>query len=190
MPEKFGEVMLKTLARISVMVAGLCALVASPTIAKSNNKAAATAVAQETITPTVNTIVVSVVAKTDDRAEKLANYFASKNSPFVPYAKDFVAIADKYDIDWTLLPSITGVESSFGIAVPAFSYNPYGWNNGKTYFPSWVAATETVASGLRTRYAPTGVITPWRIGPMYAESTTWAVRVARFQSELLAYASQ
>ncbi|HEY4694398.1 MAG TPA: hypothetical protein VIH52_00290 [Candidatus Nanoarchaeia archaeon] len=137
-----------------------------------------------------NLMVDTVVAKKDDRAEKLASYFATKNSPFVPYAEDFVAISDKYDLDWTLLPSIAGLESSFGLQVPFLSFNPYGWNNGKYRFQSWVQATEVVAAGIRSRYAPSGEVTPFRIGRMYAESPTWAVRVSRYQAEILRFAAE
>lgn len=132
----------------------------------------------------VNKMVVIIVAKEDDRALRLAKYFRAKGSPFTPYAKDFITIADKYNIDWTLLPAIANLESQLGKQIPTNSYNPYGWNNGKYRFASWVAATETVAKALRTRYVPSGEITANRIGRTYATSPTWASRVNKYQAEI------
>jgi hypothetical protein len=145
------------------------------------------AVEKPQISEPTNTRVVMVataIAMKDDRAEKLDAYFKVKGSPFYGKGKNFVEVADKYDLDWTLLPAIANLESQLGKAIPVGSFNPYGWNNGKYRFASWEAANETVANGLRTRYAPTGAITPARIGSRYAESPTWAVRVAKYQSEI------
>jgi len=188
--------MLKKSLWISAMVIILLSLVISPTISKNETKAKSADVStletkiQTPINTDQNVIVDAVVAKEDDRAEKLAAYFATKNSPFVGVARDFIAIADKYSIDWTLLPAIAGLESSFGLHVPAYSYNPYGWNNGKYSFKSWSQATEVVASALRTRYVPVGEITAFRIGPTYAASPTWAERVSAYQREINRFASQ
>lgn len=129
-------------------------------------------------------MVVTIIAAKDNRAERLEQYFAAKNSPFKGKAGNFVEVADKYDIDWTLLPAIANLESQLGKQVPAYSNNPYGWNNGKYQFASWENANEVVAKALRTRYAPTGQITPFRIGKMYAASPTWAERVAKYQIEI------
>ena len=129
-------------------------------------------------------MVATVVATKDNRAERLEQYFAANASPFVGKGENFVSVADKYDIDWTLLPAIAKLESQLGKQIPAFSYNPYGWNNGPFRFGICETALEIVANGLRTRYAPTGVITPARIGRMYAASPTWAVRVTKYQLEI------
>ncbi len=195
--------MRKFLIRTFCLALVLLALVAGPTISSelplakqvTNSKVnipveTVQVSASETTIEPKNTVVDSIVAKEDDRAEKLAAYFAVKNSPFVNVASDFITVADKYDIDWTLLPAITGVESSFGLHVPAFSYNPYGWNNGHYHFQNWVDAANEVALGLRTRYAPTGVITAARIGKMYAANPTWASRVYKYQQEIALFAGK
>ena len=178
--------MLKTYGRFTALFAIVLFIIAtSPTI---SNDSQATAVGKQPQiskpTNSKNVMVSTVVAKKDDRAERLDSYFGAKGSPFAGKGANFITVADKYDIDWTLLPAIANLESQLGKAVPAYSFNPYGWNNGKYHFGSWENANEVVANGLRTRYAPTGVITPARIGRMYAASPTWATRVARYQFEI------
>lgn len=179
--------MLKFISRTFALVAiVLLAIAISPTISNPQKQTQAVEVPQALGTKTLNTdvIVIDVVAAKDNRVERLMTYFAAKESPFTPYAQNFVEVADRYDLDWTLLPAIANLESQLGKMVPGGSFNPYGWNNGAYRFSGWENANEVVASGLRTRYAPTGVITPFRIGKMYAASPTWAVRVAKYQAEI------
>lgn len=163
-------------------------LLVSPTILKSTDRASVAQAAVEKPTPKSRvTMGVSIVAKKDDRGDKLAAFFATKKSPFAPYAQSFVAIADKYEMDYTLLPAIAGVESTYGLAIPANSFNPYGWNNGAYKFKSWVEATEIVANGIRTRYAPNGEVSPWLIGSRYAANPAWASHVAKYQAEIASF---
>lgn len=177
--------MFKFYSRTAALVAIVLFIIAtSPTISKGSAKVAVETPQISTPINKSNVMVVSVVAAKDNRAERLEKYFAVKGSPFAGKGNNFVEVADKYDIDWTLLPAIAYLESQLGKQVPAYSYNPYGWNNGKYRFGSWENANEVVANGLRTRYAPTGVITPFRIGKMYAASPTWAQRVAKYQIEI------
>lgn len=180
--------MLKFISRTFALIAiALFILALSPTISNKADGKNVVARPQTLVSkiPSVDVMVVAVVAAKDNRAEKLAAYFEAKGSPFTPYSKNFVAVADKYDLDWTLLPAIANLESQLGIQIPGNSYNPYGWNNGKFYFQSWADANEIVANALRTRYAPTGEVTSFRIGKMYAASPTWATRVAKNQLEIL-----
>lgn len=177
--------MTKLYVRLTALVAiALAAVAISPTIINSQPQEAVNSprISQSETKP--NAMVITVVAKKDNRAERLDRYFAANNSPFVGKGSNFVEIADKYDIDYTLLPAIAKLESQLGRALPAGSYNPYGWGGGRIRFSSFENANEVVANGLRTRYAPTGVITPARIGRTYAENPTWAARVSRYQFEI------
>ncbi len=173
--------MLKTLFRAAALaIIPLSMILASPTIEnKSRYLEAYERKVEIPVEQNANKIVVTIKAQTDNRADRLQRFLVSQKSPLAPYAVEFVKIADKNGLDWKFLPSIAGVESTFGLAVPAGSYNPYGWNNGKTRFSGWVNATEIVATGIRTGYAPTGVVTPQRIGSRYAAAKTWAVRVVK-----------
>jgi len=179
--------MIKFISRTFALITFvLIALVISPTISNRSVQTAqvnapGTFALQNSQT---NVMQVNIVAQKDNRAEKLKAYFAKNRSPFTPYATNFVQVADKYDLDWTLLPAIAKLESQLGIRIPAGSYNPYGWNNGKYFFKSFENANEVVANGIRTRYAPTGKVTAARIGKKYAASPTWASRVSRYQIEI------
>ena len=157
-------------------------LVASPTI--SNEPITNSLRGDNVVTGRNHPLVfkAKVTAKKDDRAKILAKFLKKQGSPMAKDAPELVRIADKYNFDWKLLPAIAALESQYGKMVPAGSFNPYGWNNGSAYFKNWVSASEIVAEGIRIRYAPKGAVTPWRIGPSYAESPTWAARVDSYMS--------
>ena len=122
-----------------------------------------------------------IKAVSDYRVKILEKYFKEQNSPLEPYAKDFVANADKYNIDWRLVAAISGVESTFGKAIPSFSYNAWGWGiygDKVTRFSSWNQGIETVSAGLRQSYMDKiGGDDIYQIGSMYAASPFWAGHV-------------
>lgn len=119
----------------------------------------------------------------DTRVEKLTEFLKAYGSPLAPYAQQFVDSADKYRLDWKLVPAITGVESTFGKQIPAGSYNAYGWANGVYYFQSWEQSIELVSKTLKEKYAERGLDTPAKMGPVYAPpSKTWAGKVVYFMN--------
>lgn len=127
----------------------------------------------------------SVEYSVDEREIKLAMYLASHKSELLPYAHDLIQTADKYDLPWTLIPAISGVESTFCKRIPYQSYNCWGWRNGAHQFESYPAAIEIVAKTLRTRYFNRGYMTPERIAPIYAPpSTTWGGNVRFFMNKI------
>src|SRR3989344_9215484 len=69
----------------------------------------------------------AVDAAPDNRVKILEEFLKQYNSPLVPHAVDFVKYADEYDLDWKLVASISGLESTFGKAIPYNSYNGWGW---------------------------------------------------------------
>ena len=124
----------------------------------------------------------------DNRVEKLTAFLEKYDSLLTSYAPDFIEMADKYQIDWKLLPAITGVESTFGKQIPSGSYNAYGWNNGNYRFQSWEDSLEIVSKALREKYYNRGLDNPYKIGPVYAPpSSTWAGKVSRFMNEIEGY---
>lgn len=139
---------------------------------------------------TTNTAVSSAMLRIEDyqpdgRAETLALFFQKQNSPLTPYADEFVAAADTYEIDWRLVPAITGVESSFGKRIPYCSYNAYGWNNGDFKFGSWEESIWHVSKTLRERYLDRGATSVGAIGRIYAPpSTTWAGKVNHLMAKI------
>jgi hypothetical protein len=173
--------MLKAIFRVSAMVLiAVSALLTSPTIVNQKDTLEAYELkASNSVGQTKNStsIVVTIKASRDTRAERLTRFLQAQGSPLAPYATDLVRIADTHNLDWRLLPAIAGVESTFGQAVPGSSYNPYGWNNGHAYFKDWVAASDFVAKEITVRWGAGEVATPGNIGPSYAASPTWASRV-------------
>ena len=105
------------------------------------------------------------------------------NAPLAGEAAAFADTCFKYDIDCYLLPAISGLESSFGRYTAVGSHNPFGWGGGYIYFESWRHGIDSVGQGLRTRYYDRGLTNPYAIGPVYAESATWSVRVDRFMAQ-------
>ena len=94
-------------------------------------------------------------AATSTQVQQMQTVLAKYNSPMYPFAKELITIAEKYNLDWTLLAAIAGTESSFGKRMPANCINPYGWGvygDNKLCFKSFPEAAETVAKGLATRY--------------------------------------
>ncbi|MCX6725840.1 MAG: glucosaminidase domain-containing protein [Candidatus Shapirobacteria bacterium] len=121
----------------------------------------------------------------NQRILQLETFLKKYNSPLSSYAKDFIETADKYQIDWKLVPAITGVESTFGRQIPYNSYNAYGWQNGGYRFNSWEESIEKVTKTLKEKYYSRGLDTPYKIGPIYAPpSKTWAGRVSMFMKQI------
>ena len=124
----------------------------------------------------------------DSRVEKLETFLLSHNSPLAKYSDKFVEVADKYNIDWRLIPAITGVESTFGKRIPQSSYNAYGWANGKYRFSSWDESIEVVGKTLREKYYNKGTPTINLIARRYAPpSSTWAGNVKYFMAKIDEY---
>ena len=107
----------------------------------------------------------------------------SKNSPLVTEVDAFIDACTTYDIDCYLLPSIAGLESSYGKHLIAESHNPFGWGGGRIYFDSWSDAFHAVAEGLKNNYIDRGAESIEEIGPIYAASPTWAIRVRSINDE-------
>ncbi len=103
------------------------------------------------------------------------------NSPMADEAEAFTKACQDYNLNCFLLPSIAGLESTFGKFLIPQSYNPFGWGGGLIYFENWSTAIDTVGHALRDNY-----IEKWncdsleKIGTIYSESETWAQRVAYF----------
>ena len=102
------------------------------------------------------------------------------NSPLTGESESFIKACIKYQINCYFLPSIAGLESTFGKFIYPNSYNPFGWGRGYIMFANWGQGIETVAKGLKNSYIKKGVETIEEIGPIYAESPTWAIRVNWF----------
>ncbi len=145
------------------------------------------------------TSVVGIEITTSTKAERttrhkiLTEFFNKYRSPLVAHVDTFLAVADKYDIDYRLLPAISCTESTCGKFLIEGSYNPFGWGiYGKNaiYFKSYDEAIETVAAGLHKSYISRGLDTPEEIEHIYTPPSkgSWG-RATRFfmnQMDLIA----
>jgi hypothetical protein len=131
----------------------------------------------------------------DWRAEQLRSYLNKHNSPLTEYANDFVEVADQYDINWTLLPAISGVESTFGKRYPKWSYNTFGWGiygDQVLSFKSHRDAMEAVATGLSQKYPKEALQNIKLLGKIYNGVTpgSWSAKVAYFMEKIESHPHQ
>lgn len=112
-----------------------------------------------------------------------------KKTVLEPYSNFIVQTADKYGIDYRLIPSIAMKESGGGNKAPKGTYNAWGFENGKTQFDSWENAIDVVGKTLKTRYIDKGLTTPDQIMPIYAPPAVaagggWAKDVNYFSDKI------
>lgn len=126
-------------------------------------------------------------SKTDQSFKRtviLRDFLKSYDSPLAPYAADFVAEADRNNIDWKLVAAISGVESYFGEQIPYASYNGWGYGvygNNVRNFESWSDGIAVVSKALRDDYLDNwGATNVQEIGAIYAADPAWAAKVTHF----------
>ena len=102
------------------------------------------------------------------------------DSPMTVEIDSFLSTCKKYSLNCYLLPSIAGLESTFGRFIYPGSYNPFGWGRGYLMFKNWSESIDTVGAGLRNNYIDTGAVSVEEIGSIYSESNTWATRIRWF----------
>jgi hypothetical protein len=79
----------------------------------------------------------------DPRLETLRRFFEQSACPALEYAHVFLEVADDYDLDWRLLPSISYIESTGG--KNAANNNLFGWDGGRAEFSTPTAGIHAVA---------------------------------------------
>jgi len=82
----------------------------------------------------------------DPRPTRLAEFLREKKCPVRHLAADFIAAADRHNLDWRLLPSIAVVESGCGRAQRR--NNIFGWASARKRFESVRAGIYIVAERL------------------------------------------
>lgn len=82
----------------------------------------------------------------DSRLQRIKAFFKKRACPMEKYAAELVAVADEYQLDWRLLPSLALVESSGGKVYA--NNNVFGWDSCKRKFPSVQAGIRVVAERL------------------------------------------
>jgi hypothetical protein len=95
----------------------------------------------------------------EERIKALTNFFEEQRSPLVENADTFVDVADKYHLDYRLLPAIACMESSCGKRLIPESFNPFGWGITEEMlvnFKSFDEAIEVVGRKLSEKYIKRG----------------------------------
>lgn len=127
----------------------------------------------------------------DPRLTSLYLYLQKKQSPLMESAQSFIRIADKYKLDWTLLPAISGVESGFEKAGNLNDHNPFGYmcKSGPCYFSSFDESIEAVAHSIGTgnaykAYRDSGSISVLARTYNYVSPEDWTSKIKYFQEEM------
>ena len=121
----------------------------------------------------------------DIRVATLKSFFRQHNSPLYDHADFIVASADKYNLDFKLVPAISMQESNACRVIPNNSYNCWGWGiygANVTRFSSYEEAIETVSKGLKENYIDRGLISADEIMRKYTPGSngSWAFGVETF----------
>lgn len=124
-----------------------------------------------------------------DRVSKLKNFLKEYNSPLVDNTETFIQVADKFNLDYRLLPAISCMESGCGKHMIEGSYNPFGWGiYGDTYisFNSFDEAIQTVGEGIYSNYVLKGANDVYEIAPIYTppNHVNWLNGVTYFMNQI------
>ena len=119
----------------------------------------------------------------EGRVDVLKEFFARYNSPLVDYAQNIVEAADKYKLDYRLLPAIAMQESTLCLKAPKGINNCWGfgiYGKKKTSFESLAAAIEVISKTISRDYHGRGLIEPAQIMTRYTPANTngWAEKVS------------
>ena len=122
------------------------------------------------------TMTFEIGAKKIDRKKALTEFFELYNSPLKGNVDTFIEIADKYEIDYRLIPAISCMESTCGKFLIEGSYNPFGWGiygDNAIYFKNYDEAITTVGEGLNKGYFAKGLDTVDKIAPVYTPPNSY-----------------
>jgi hypothetical protein len=128
----------------------------------------------------------------DARTVLLKKFFSRYGSPLAAHADFIVYQADKYRIDYRLIPSIAMQESTGCKFIPDNSFNCWGYGiygDKVTRFSGYEEAIETVTKGLRNNYYDHGLDTPIEIMHKYTPPSVklggpWASGVEYFFEQI------
>ena len=151
---------------------------ASPAAAQSIAGSSA-AVAYRESNSTTAISLQKITLKRKAMTEVLKRY----NAPLLPEVDSFLEACMTYNLDCYLLPSISGVESTFGRFLIPGTYNPFGWGRGLLEFKSYNETFMTVGKALRENYIDRGADTVDKIGRIYCEGDTWSGKVKFFMNQ-------
>jgi hypothetical protein len=139
--------------------------------------------------PVASGLLKTNIVSQDARLVSVKNFFKKYNSDLLPYAEDVIGSADKYNLDFRLVPAIAMQESNLCKKAPKDSYNCWGFGiyaKKVTKFANYYEAIETVTKTLAKQYKANGLETPEQIMTKYTPSNngSWAESVNHFMNQL------
>lgn len=142
-----------------------------------------------TALPTTQELLEEQIVSKDARSEVLSAFLEKYKSDLLPFSQDIIDAADKYELDFRLLPAIAMQESNLCKKIIKDSYNCWGFGiYGKNVkkFKDYPNAIDTVSKTLASDYIQAGLETPEQIMRKYTPSNngSWARSVNHFMNEL------
>lgn len=121
----------------------------------------------------------------DIRIQALSQFLESYKSPLSPYTETAVKIADRWGLDYALIPAIAMQESGGCKIIPIDSYNCWGfgiYGDKVTRFESYERAMNAVAKTIKETYIKNGLTNPTLLEDRWTPSSRglWSYSVNYF----------
>ncbi len=141
-------------------------------------------------------VLSSTIEAGDSRVLLLESFLRQHKSPIAPHANTIVAEADRFGLDFRLLPAIAMCESNAGKRMPkkdeynAFGIAVYtGQLHGKA-FDSWPHAISWVSQYVKERYYDKGITDLRDVGAIWAPPSvhtgySWTNCVESFMAKII-----
>lgn len=152
------------------------------------------AAAGQSFQPPANQVdgIQSTIEGGDARVTLVANFLKRHDSPLQPYddwGRKLVAIADKYQLDYRLLPSIAMQESNLCKHIPEGTHNCLGFGITGTStlsFDTYENSFDRAAKTLKEKYIDEGLTTPLQIMRKYTPPSdgSWQASVNQWLTEM------
>lgn len=116
----------------------------------------------------------------ETKVKNIETYMNARNAPLGKKAKYMVIMANKFSIDYRLVPAISIIESSGGAKLYR-PYNAWGWGGAEGFtFEDWYDSIYTVSRGIARGYYARGATTPEAMAPTYNPHTPdeWGSKVS------------
>lgn len=139
--------------------------------------------------PAADTILSAQIEQRDGRVESVRTFLNSYSSALAQHAEVIVQMADKYHIDYKLIPAIAMQESTGCKIIPINSYNCWGfgiYGTNVKRFSSYPEAIDVISQAISKHYVDRGLDTPASIMPIWAPPSngSWAKGVAYFMQQM------
>jgi hypothetical protein len=133
-------------------------------------------------------VMAKEVDSRDDRVIKLEGFLQDKDSPLASYAQLIVDEADKYDIGWTKLVSISAAESNYCINTKPDSFNCWGIGGRKfVYFGSYEEGIKFTSKLLGENYKKNEIrAVQQKYCPSFECNPNWVPNVLGVSNSILA----